>query len=72
MNAGATINAFEADLDNRKVASAHALSSHLLLPPYLFALLRATLTLLSKSKRSRQPIAETKNGNLNGLRVSEL
>lgn len=71
MNAGATINAFEADLDNRKVASAHALSSHLLLPPYLFALLRAT-TLLSKSKRSRQPIAETKNGNLNGLRVSEL
>jgi len=62
MNAGATINAFEADLDNRKVASAHALSSHLLLPPYLFALLRAT-SLLSEGKPSRQPIAEKKDGN---------
>ena len=71
MNAGATINGFQGDLHNRKVASAHALSSHLLLPPYLFALLRAT-SLLSEGKRSRPPIAETKNGNLNGLRVSEL
>lgn len=59
MNAGATINGFQADLDDRKVASAHALSSHLLLPPYLFALLRAT-GLLSEGKRSRPPIAEKK------------